>query len=166
MAYFAPYIDATGLHIPTYIDTRDQLISDAKQIFGQDIYLGIDSQDYQWIATVSEKIYDAFQLAQLVYNNRGPNVAIGSGLDSIIKINGIKRKTETYSKCQVTVSGTPRTIINNGIALDKGNIKWELPPSITIPSTGTIDVLATCEIPGPIVANPGDITSIFNPTYG
>lgn len=166
MTYFAPYIDTTGFHMPTYIDIRDKLIEDSKTIFGQDIYLGEDSQDYQWIATVSEKIYDAFQIAQQVYNNRGPNVAIGSGLDSIVKINGIRRKSETYSTCPVTVSGIAGTEIKGGIAIDKGDIKWNLPASVIIPNVGTIDVLAVCEIPGPIVANPGDITGIFNPTYG
>jgi uncharacterized phage protein gp47/JayE len=167
MAYFTPYIDDTGFHIPTYIDVRDQLITDAKSIYGQDIYLGIDSQDYQWISTVSEKIYDAYQLAQLVYNNRGPSTSIGSGLDSVVKINGIKRKPATYSTCYVSLTGLPNAQINNGIALDKGNIKWDLPPSVKLNDSGTLDnVLVTCEISGPIVANPGDIAGIFNPMYG
>ncbi|BDR73323.1 hypothetical protein K144316041_20310 [Clostridium tetani] len=166
MSYFAPYIDKTGFHMPTYVDVRDKLIEDAKSIFGQDIYLDEDSQDYQWISTVSEKIYDAFQIAQHVYNNRGPNIAIGSGLDSIVKINGIKRKPETYSKCLVTISGIKNTVIKNGIAIDKGNIKWRLPGTIVVPESGQIDVLAICKISGPIVANPGDITGIYNPTYG
>lgn len=166
MTYFAPYIDETGLHMPTYIDIRNKQIEDAKNIFGQDIYLGEDSQDYQYICTISEKIYDAFQLAQQVYNNRAPNVALGSGLDSIVKINGIKRKPHTYSKCKVIVSGAKNTQIKNGIATDKGNIKWNLPPIITIPENGQTEVLAICEISGPIVANPGDITGIYNPTFG
>lgn len=166
MAYFAPYIDETGLHMPIYIDVRDKLIEDAKSIFGQDIYLGEDSQDYQWIAAVAEKIYDAFQIAQQVYNNRGPSVAIGSGLDSIVKINGIKRKPANYSKCKVTISGIKDTSIKNGIATDKGNIQWNLPAEVIIPESGQIEVLATCSLPGPIVANPGDITGIYNPTFG
>jgi len=166
MSYVAPYVDSTGMHIPTYIDIRDQLISDSKTIFGSDIYLESDSQDYQWIATVSEKIYDAFQLAQKVFNNRGPNIAIGSGLDSIVKINGIKRKSATYSTCTVTISGVAGTVIISGIVTDIGNIKWDLPATVTIPSTGTIDVTATCEISGAIVANAGEITGIYNPTYG
>ncbi|MBX4259726.1 baseplate J/gp47 family protein (plasmid) [Clostridium estertheticum] len=166
MAYFAPFIDDTGFHMPLYTDIRDQLITDAKSIFGQDIYMGIDSQDYQFIAVVAEKIYDAFQTAMLVYNNRGPSTAIGSGLDSIIKINGLKRDAANYSICSVTVSGVPETVIKNCVVTDKGSIKWDLPSSITIPANGTLDVLATCEITGPIVANPGDITGIFTPTYG
>ncbi|MBD5572406.1 baseplate J/gp47 family protein [Clostridium botulinum] len=166
MAYFAPYIDRTGLHMPTYIDVRDRLIEDARLIFGQDIYLGEDSQDYQWIATVSEKIYDAFQISQSVYNNRAPNTAIGTGLDSIVKINGIKRKAKDYSKCPVIISGVKNTTIKNGIVTDKGNIKWNLPYTVTIPESGQIEVMAVCQIPGPIVANPGDITEIYNPTFG
>ncbi|HID0823804.1 TPA: baseplate J/gp47 family protein [Clostridium botulinum] len=166
MAYFAPYIDKTGLHMPTYIDVRDRLVEDAKSIFGQDIYLGEDSQDYQWIATVSEKIYDAFQISQSVYNNRAPNTAIGTGLDSIVKINGIKRKAKDYSKCPVIISGVKNTTIKNGIVTDKGNIKWNLPYTVTIPESGQIEVMAVCQIPGSIVANPGDITEIYNPTFG
>ncbi|EKQ56260.1 MULTISPECIES: baseplate J/gp47 family protein [unclassified Clostridium] len=166
MAYFAPYIDDTGFHMPTYSDIKAQLISDAKSIFGFDIYLEADSQDYQWIATVSEKIYDAFQIAQKVYNNRSPATAVGSALDSIVKINGIKRQSATYSTCTVTISGVAGTVIKNGIVLDKGSIKWDLPSVVTISDTGTIDVIATCEIAGPIVANAGDLINIYNPVYG
>ncbi|AUN22239.1 hypothetical protein RSJ22_12650 [Clostridium botulinum] len=166
MPYFSPFIDRSGFHMPTYIDVRDRLIEDARLIFGQDIYLGEDSQDYQWIATVSEKIYDAFQISQSVYNNRAPNTAIGTGLDSIVKINGIKRKAKDYSKCPVIISGVKNTTIKNGIVTDKGNIKWNLPYTVTIPESGQIEVMAVCQIPGPIVANPGDITEIYNPTFG
>ncbi|WP_455797300.1 hypothetical protein [Clostridium butyricum] len=80
MTYFAPYIDETGFHMPTYIDIRDKQIDDAKNIFGQDIYLGEDSQDYQYICTVAEKIYDAFQVAQQVYNNRALIQRLGPDL--------------------------------------------------------------------------------------
>lgn len=166
MTYFAPYIDETGFHMPTYTDIRDQQISDAKNIYGQDIYLEPDSQDYQFIVTFSEKVYDAFQAAQLVFNNRSPSTAIGSALDGIVKINGIKRQSASYSTCTVTISGVAGTVIKNGIVLDKGSIKWDLPSVVTIPTNGTIDVVATCQIAGPIVANTGDITGIYNPIYG
>lgn len=164
--YFAPYIDKTGLHIPTYNSIKEELIKDAKNIFGQDLYLENDSQDYQWIATVSEKIYDAFQLAQQVYNNRSPSTATQNGLDTIVKINGIRRHPQSFSKVPVTVSGVSGTVINNGVVTDKGNIKWRLPSKVTIPDNGQIDVIATCELPGPILANKGDIIGIYNPTYG
>ena len=56
MAYYSPYIDNTGIHVPTYEDIRDDLIASMKQIFGQDIYLADDSQDYQQICIFAKKI--------------------------------------------------------------------------------------------------------------
>jgi uncharacterized phage protein gp47/JayE len=167
LAYFKPYIDNAGFHIPTYIDTRDDLIAQCKNIYGQDLYLGEDTQDYQWTAVNAEKIYDAFLAAQLAYNNRSPGTAVWTGLDGIVKINGIKRKSAKYSTCHANVTGVAGAIISGGVALDKGNIKWDLPTSIIIPASGVIEnLLITCELTGPIEAAPGDIIQMFNPQYG
>ena len=65
MAYFPPYIDETGMHIPTYSDIRDDLISSMKEIFGNDIYIDEDSQDYQQISIFAKKIFDTNALALL-----------------------------------------------------------------------------------------------------
>ena len=37
MPYVPPYIDNTGMHIPTYSEIRDDLIQQMKSIFGEDI---------------------------------------------------------------------------------------------------------------------------------
>ena len=97
MAYFTPFIDETGLHIPTYTDIRDELISKMKTIFGDDIYIDPDSMDYQQVSIFARKIYDTNCLAQLVYNNRTPITAIGVGLDNDVVYAGIKRKPATNS---------------------------------------------------------------------
>ena len=75
MTYFAPYIDDAGLHIPTYGDIRDDLVAQFKAIYGQDIYLENDSQDYQMISAFALKTYDTMQLLQVVYNNHSPKTA-------------------------------------------------------------------------------------------
>ena len=170
MAYFKPYIDETGLHIPTYQDILEDQLQQAKNIFGQDLYLGTDSQDYQYISTFAVKINDTLQAIQFAYDSRGPSTAIGSGLDGLVKLNGIKRNPQTlqamYSTCIVTLSGLPNTTINNGIVQDINKYKWNLPASVTIGTAGTVDVTVTCQTPGPITANPGDISKIATPTYG
>jgi uncharacterized phage protein gp47/JayE len=166
MAYFAPCIDSSGLHIPTYSDIRDDLITQAKQIFGQDIYLENDSQDYQLISIFALKIFDAFQTAQLVYNNRGPATAIGAGLIGIVKLNGIKPKTPSHSTCQVVLSGTTGTVIENGIVADVNGVNWDLPATVTIGSGGTVTATATCQEIGAITALAGDIAEIVTPTKG
>ncbi|SFU71317.1 baseplate J/gp47 family protein [Alicyclobacillus macrosporangiidus] len=166
MAYFAPYIDATGIHIPTYQDIVNQLVADAQSIFGADIYLQPDSQDYQWISAFASIIYDSYLLAQAVYNSRGPATAVGSGLDVIVGINGLQRKPAVYSTCPVVLTGTPGTTITNGVVGDVNGNNWSLPTPVIIPSSGTITVQATCQTEGAIVANPGDINTIVTPTLG
>lgn len=164
--YFAPYIDATGLHIPTYSDILANLVLEAQSIFGQDIYLGTDSQDYQLISIVSDKINDALQLLQLVYNSRGPATSTGSALDGIVKTNGLARIAATYSTCVLTLSGTAGTEILNGVAQDIGGYLWDLPASVVIGTGGTVDVSAICQVIGSVQANAGEIRLIYTPTYG
>lgn len=166
MAYFTPYIDTSGLHIPAYTEIRDSLVEDAKTIFGQDIYLEPDSQDYQYISAVALKINDAFLAAQMVYNSRSPSGSIGTTLDSIVKLNGIKRKSATYSTASVTLTGTAGTVITNGIVGDVSGNNWSLPVTVTIGAGGTVQTTATCQIAGAILASAGDINKIVTPTAG
>jgi len=166
VSYFAPYIDSNGMHIPTYQDIVNQMVADAQNIFGSDIYLGIDTQDYQWISAVSQKIYDSFLTSQAVYNSRGPATAIGSGLDVIVGINGIKRNPAVYSTCPVVITGTAGLQITGGIVSDVNGVDWSLPSPTIIGTNGTVTVTATCQTSGAITANPGDINSIVTPTLG
>ncbi len=166
MAYSAPTITSTGLSIPTYQEILEELINEMKAIYGQDIYLGNDSQDYQMLSIFSLKIYDIMQLLQMVYNNRGPSTATGSGLDSIIKLNGITRKSGIHSTCPVVLTGTPQTQIRNGVVEDITGYSWSLPDTVTIENTGEVTVTATCQVLGPIVSSIGDINKIVTPTLG
>lgn len=165
MAYFSPYIDQTGMHVPTYADIRDELISMMKQIFGQDIYIDVDSQDYQQISIFAKKIYDTNSLALLTYNNRTVNTAIGVGLDNLCALVGITRKPATYSTVQVTINGDASTEINDGQISDGTNL-WDLPAVVTIPSNGIITVQARSHSKGYVTALPNTLTTIVAPVYG
>ena len=132
MAYAAPYIDASGFHIPSYADILSDMVAQVKAIYGDDIYLGNDSADYQYLSIVALKIYDTLLAAQLAYNNRSPVTAIGSALDTLIKLNGMARQLPSYSSCVVVLTGECGAIINSGIAQDVNGNKWDLPASVTI----------------------------------
>lgn len=166
MAYVAPYIDSTGLHIPTYNDLRDHIISEVRSVFGTDIYLDNDSMDYQLISILSLKIYDTYLAIQLAYNNRGPATSIGAGLDSIVKLNGIRRKSDTFSSCPVIITGDAGTTILNGSIVDQNNNVWNLPARVDIPDGGSISVSAVCTISGPVVALANTLNKINSPTKG
>lgn len=165
MAYFAPYIDDAGLHVPTYADIRDDLIDDFKKIYGDDLYLGNDSQDYQMISAFALKTYDTIQLLQIVYNNQSVKTAVGTGLSSRVKLNGLRRKTASYSTCVLTLTGVPGTTIAAGIVEDTQGKRWNLPENVNF-DREIVEITAQCQDIGAVEAPVGTITKISNPQYG
>jgi uncharacterized phage protein gp47/JayE len=166
MAYFAPFIDAAGLHLPVFNDIFQYETTQFLSVYGQIVDTGDDSADIQWISIFSLMINDAFQTAQLAYNARSPLTAVGADLDAICKVNGIFRKLATSSTVPLTISGVAGTVITLGVVQDTSGFLWDLPPIVTIPNTGTITVTASCETLGAVSAQVGTIIIISNPTRG
>lgn len=166
MTYFKPYVDSTGLHIPTYNDILEDMIAAMKQIYGDDIYLDNSSPDYQLLSIFALKQSDTLQAMAYAYNARSPETAIGTSLDSVVKLNGIKRKAAGHSTCQVKITGSPFTQITNGAVKDRAGLTWDLPANVVIDSNGTAYTVATCRTAGAVSALAGDIAQIETPTYG
>lgn len=166
MTYFKPYVDSTGLHIPTYEDILEDMIAAMKEIYGDDIYLDNSSPDYQLLSIFALKQSDTLQAMAYAYNARSPETAIGASLDSVVKLNGIKRKAASSSTCQVKITGTPFTQILDGAVKDRAGLVWDLPSSVVIDSSGTTYTVVTCRTAGPVSALAGDINQIETPTYG
>lgn len=166
MSYFKPYVDENGYHYPTYNEILEDLIERMQQIYGSGIYLGNDSQDYQMLAAFAEKTYDCFQVGEISYNAHSPLTAIGTGLDYVVAINGIKRKVGASSTVTLALTGTPGTTINNGQAADSSGNIWQLPEVSIIGDDGTASVEAYCLQPGVIQAAEDTVTRIMTPTQG
>lgn len=112
------------------------------------------------------KVSDAMQAAQLAYNARSPLTAVGSDLDSVVKLNGLVRGSAVNSTCPVTLTGSAGATISNGSVTDSNGNTWTLPSSVTIGPAGTVTVTATCSILGPIAAEAGTITGMATPAAG
>lgn len=166
MSYIAPYIDSTGCHIPTYNDILESLITEYKTIYGSDIYLDNDSQDYQLISAFSLKLYDSFQTLLLIYNNSSPTTAIGSSLDRLVAINGISRKSNGYSSVELVIYGVAGTVLDYASVKDINGYIWQLDPEVIIPVEEEIVVTAICTTPGAIQAAANSVTIINTPTDG
>jgi uncharacterized phage protein gp47/JayE len=166
MSYTAPTLGPQGLTIPSYSDIRDDLLSQYRNIYGQTVYLGIDSADYQWISALAAKMSDTMKSAQLAYNARSPLTAIGADLDGIVKLNGIARKIASTSTVVLTLTGTPGAIIPRGIVRDVNGFLWDLPTQTTIGGGGSVSVTATAESTGNVNALAGQVTLIATPTAG
>jgi len=169
VAYEAPSITAAGLSIPSYTDILNLITSSFQQIYGPGIYLGTDSPDYQLASIFALACADALNAVQLDYNNRAPLTAVGAALDGDVAYNGLIRKPSSYSTCAVTLTGVPSTVIIGGKVLDSvpgQGYLWDLAPSVTIPSGGSLNTIVTCEVIGTVNALANQLNQIATPTSG
>ncbi|MBC7074653.1 MAG: hypothetical protein H5T98_00995 [Syntrophomonadaceae bacterium] len=160
------YIDATGIHAPTYSDIYSDLVAVYQGIFGADVYLGSDSQDGQLIGILAQAFTDTNNAIVAAYNSFSPAYAQGAGLASMVKINGLAKLVPTNSTAVVDIVGQAGKQISNGVAEDVNGIKWNLPALVTIGIGGTVTTTATCATLGAITAQANTITKISTPTQG
>jgi uncharacterized phage protein gp47/JayE len=163
MAYFSPYIDATGLHTPVYSDIFDYLLEQYTAIYGQSVTSNISTTDVESISMFALIINDSFETAQAIFNGLSPSKAVGAQQDSLYKLNGIARAGATFSTCTVTVTGTPNYNMVGRVAADGDGNLWDLPSSFVIPTGGSVNVTAICETAGAVNAAIGAINLMNNP---
>lgn len=155
-----------GISAPAYDEILEFFKEKARGIFGTDINLDADTQDGQLIAVFALAIHQVNSQAMAAYANFNPATAIGIGLDSAVKVNGLKRRESSASQVDLKIVGQVGTVISNGVAKDSNNRKWLLPESVVIPVTGEITVSAHAEKQGAVAAPAGTITKIATPTPG
>ena len=91
MPYFPPYIDATGIHMPTYEDRLEDLVSAYRGIFGTEAELSVAVPDYQLLSVFARALDDVSALVLQAYDSRNPAYASGSALDLLLPQYGISR---------------------------------------------------------------------------
>ena len=160
------YVDETGLKYPDYPTVLEALKNEFRRIYGPDVYLEPDSQDGQWVAVLALSMYETMLTAAAVYNSFSPHTAMGDALSRNVKINGIARRTASYSQADVVIVGQAGTVITNGMVEDVQGRKWQLPPTVTIPLSGEITVTARAVDLGAITAGANTINKIATPTLG
>lgn len=92
MSYFPPYIDGSGLHMPTYEDRLQDLCSAYRSLFGQEAELSPEVPDYQLLSVFARALDDTSALVLSAYNSRNPQYASGQALDLLLPQYGITRQ--------------------------------------------------------------------------
>jgi len=161
-------IDENGISAVPFSTVLAYFQSQFRAIYGADIVIDPDTQDGQLLGVYTEALDDTNNAAIAAFNSFRPGFAVGAGLSSIVKINGIARKIATSSTVTLTLGGTVGTTIANAYASDNLNLgsQWFIPGPITIPITGTVDIVAYCTRQGAIHAAPGTIINIDTPIPG
>lgn len=159
----------TGPVAPDFPTLLTELQSNYKSIFGEDIYIDPDSQDGQLIAIFASAMNDCNIATINAINSFSPTYANGTGLSSVVKINGIQRLVPTHSTAFVVLTGqVGKTIINGQVEDIYGN-KWNLPSPLTFPSfpiAGELTTTVTAVEAGAINVAVGEINKISTPTLG
>lgn len=166
LATLAATVTAAGITAPTFADILTSLQASLRIIYGQDLYLGADTQDGQMLGVFAQAMSDGNAATIAAYNAFSPTTAQGAGLSSIVKINGIHRAISSNSSVDLLIGGSVGTVITNGVAGDSNGNAWALPSSVTIPGAGSTLVTATCTTSGTVDAVPGSISIINTPTLG
>lgn len=93
MSYFAPYIDGSGLHMPTYMDRLEELASNYRSIFSLDSDLSPEAPDYQLLSVFAKALDDTSALVLQAYNSRNPLYSSGEALDLLLPLYGVVRES-------------------------------------------------------------------------
>ena len=117
MAYFAPYIDSTGIHMPTYEDRLNDLVSAYRSIFGVDAVLDPSVPDYQLLSVLAKSLDDTSALVVSAFNSRNPAYASGHSLDLLLPQYGLTR-IEGESDAEARARMTTALASRNNTTID------------------------------------------------
>ena len=112
MSYFAPYIDGTGVHMPTYEDRLDDLVTAYRNIFGVEAELSASVPDYQLLSVFAKALDDMSALVVQDFNSRNPMLASGAALDLLLPQYGMVRaegETDASVRARIRTSLAARS---------------------------------------------------------
>lgn len=159
-------INENGITAPTYNEIVNYYKEKYREIYGADTYLENDSQDGQWIGVQAVVVQECNSLFINLYNSFSPNTAARDALIRNVKINNIKLQKAPKATVGLRIVGVSGTVIKNGIVIDKNNNRWFLPTTVTIGNTGLVEITATAEKYGIIIATTNSVNSIATPIRG
>lgn len=174
-------IDDSGIHAPPFDQVLQYIQDTYRSIYGQDIDIAPDTQDGQLLGVFSTLLSDMNNACVAAFNSFRPAGAVGAGLSSIVKINGIRRQSATSSRATLEFGGTAGTVIPIGaLVSDNLNLQtqWfvlgdidsrlfgQPPAPLIIPAEGVILGSVICTTPGAISADVGTLTQINTPIPG
>ncbi len=146
----------------------EELNSEVKAIFGDNFNVSPESPDGQINGVISESNANLWELAEEAYNSFNPSAASGNALSNLVQLNGITRLAATASRAQLTLTGTPGTIIPQGslVSNEQTGDQFSTEVQVILDGAGNASVLARCTEVGEIAALPNTLTRIDTPVTG
>lgn len=153
-------ITEAGITVKTYDECVRSLERRFKLEFGDSFDTTPESPDGQNIRIMAAFIYDQWLLAEQAYHSYNPSVVTGTGLDNLVRLNGLTRIVDTPTRVGVYFDATTSA----GEVLPAGTVVETATDKIQFVTTRSIilpgEVIASCLTKGAIAIFPGEITVI------
>lgn len=116
----------------------------------------------------AERLEELWDIAEAVYNAQYPDSANDAALDQVASITGATRLAATKSTVNLTLAGTPATLLTAGrvVSVVGTGDRFVLLADATIGGGGTVTADFESEEFGPIAAPSGTLTVIETPVTG
>lgn len=107
-------LDSTGLRIPDIDNVIDDINEAMWATFSTTLDLSPVTPLGEFIQIFAERYVVICELIQAVYSSQDPDAATGDALDALAKLTGTLRAAPTESTVNLTLTGTPATLVTEG----------------------------------------------------
>jgi uncharacterized phage protein gp47/JayE len=160
------YITSTGIIVPDTSDISNEVISEYKDVFGQDLDTTANTPQGILInAEVFSRDGISSNNANLA-NQINPDLAGGVFLDAIGALTLTSRISETFSFVTANIAGVPFTVIPAGVTASSNGFIFASETVVTLNSIGQASVIFSSVLPGPIDCPIGTLNTIVNGPLG
>lgn len=159
-------VNEKGYIRPTYDELLEERITQANELFGDDIDTSDASPLGKFIRLAVQDLADAYEAQEIIYYARFPNTATGQNLDRLMPFAGITRNPATYAEHSVKFTGTAGYTIPMGFLVGTmGDEEFYLENDLTLDSNGTGTGTVQCTELGEVGnVSVAAITEIVNPS--
>lgn len=147
---------------------RTELEASVRGVFGAQTPIHSESLFGMLIGIIASLIASVWQALNAVYNSAFRSSAAGVSLDNVGSLIASTRSDPTYSKVDLTVSGTPGTVLNPGriVSVTGTGVQFTNLATVTIGGGGTSTDEWRAVNTGPNSAPAGTLTTIETPVLG
>lgn len=172
------YIDKDGLHTQTITEIKEQLTSEYRSIYGDDITVDSDTPDGQRINIEAQAKADVLDYSKQIYNSFDVDTVIGTAQDRLYKINNVYRQNADYTFVAVSVTiDRPVTLqgLDDNVSSATGSgytvsdeigTNFILVNSVTLTNAGTYELEFRAEKIGAVDVSPNTITNMVTVIAG
>lgn len=160
-------ISENGLSVPEIADVLAGRMTDITAVMGGNSSQSLSSRQGQLAQADTEVIAQNYDKLAVIMNQINPDFSTGRFQDGIGRIYFLDRIAAAGTVVTATCVGLQGTELPIGTtAIDDNGYIYATTSDYVIPSSGSVDVLFTCQTTGPIICGAGELSTIYRPISG